>query len=132
MDAASGGPSILDLCFVASHIYPSASVSLGEDLGSDHSPIVVHLLVRPATQLFKIRRKWKIKPELWGDYIQALPPIENHLGDQGEVNTNILSSNLTSNILKAAEQTFGMSNGTVHPKFNKPWWLDNLLGCCGT
>ena len=50
--------STLDLCFVSNNLLPNVSIKLGEDLGSDHSPINIEFNFKPENTIQKNKTRW--------------------------------------------------------------------------
>ena len=47
LDSRTGRPSTLDLCFILSSLFPSSSIALAADLGSDHCSVKITVQVIP-------------------------------------------------------------------------------------
>ena len=93
----------LDLCYTSSDLYQGASIELTDDLGSDHTPIIIKLNFKPISIKYKRRRRWIFKAENWSTWRQQLPSLNetNNL----EENYNTLVEGLISTSEKVFHQT---------------------------
>ena len=67
--------STLDLCITNCELVPLCSVQLGQDLGSDHSPIQTNMNFSPILCLFKRRPRWIFgNSTQWQKFVSSLPP----------------------------------------------------------
>ena len=110
--------STLDLCFVSDTLVPSSTVELCEDdLGSDHSPILINFTFKPEIVKKKCRQRWIFdKGGCWSDWKMELPDPCPH--EDFDENYN----NFAKNMLVTTEKVFKKSSTNINPKFSTPWW----------
>ena len=111
--------STLDLCIVSCNLVPQSSVQLGQDLGSDHSPIFTQLNFSPILSPSKRRPHWIFgNTNQWQKYISSLPlPIPT---DHDSLESSYNS--FTNTVTNSACLSFRKTKETVTPKFSTPWW----------
>ena len=119
--------STLDLCFVSSNLLPNASIKLGEDLGSDHSPINILFNFKPENTVIKNKTRWIFnKGGSWSQWRETLPKAP----DSDNFRTDY--DDFKANIALTSEQIFKRSNEVVNSKFSAPWWnkkIAQLVEC---
>ena len=86
-------------------------------MGSDHTPVLITVRVKPDKVIRSRRPKWKIKDANWSNWKSQVPPQEV-ISESIEAE----AVNLSSAITDTAERTFGKTKGIANPKFSKPWW----------
>ena len=112
----------LDLCFLSAGMFSQSSIYLGDDLGSDHTPVNININFEPVLTAFKCRPKWKFTNNKdWHKWASALPdpgPIDN--------NSALLTyDTFIDNILTAAHSTFQQTKSVISPKYSTPWWTED-------
>ena len=113
--------STLDLCFTSNDLLPNASIKLGEDLGSDHSPINIEFNFKPEITIKKTKTRWIFnKGGSWSQWRAVLPKAPN--SDDLVADYSDFKENLTI----ASKQIFKRSNEIVNSKFSAPWWNKQL------
>ena len=109
--------STLDLCFLSSELFSIAHLSLLDDLGGDHTPILISLNFSPIMVAGKTKRRWVFGQEgSWNLWRAALPPVNK---------SDILECNYSSfsdHLLLASHEIFKMTSGSPVPKYSKIWW----------
>jgi len=121
VNARTGYPSTLDLCFVSSHLYPASTIALGRDCGSDHATTIIKMHINPNTLVFKTRERWNFKSGSWSDWERALPLIDT----MPIIDTQNAYDRFCENINIACNKTFKMNKTFINPRFSKPWWSDS-------
>lgn len=108
--------STLDLCLLSSDLYPSSTIDLvPDDLGSDHSPILIAINFRASVVKHEIRGRWIYDSEAkWREWAAKLPVKQGENDDDYD--------QFALNIIDTSKQIFKMSKTTVNPKYSKPWW----------
>ena len=109
--------STLDLSLCSNNLIQLCETTLLGDSGSDHTPVLTTVRLRPDKKIRKRRRKWKLNETSWDTWKTKVDP-QTTLPE----NINEEATNLSSKLTKAAESTFGKTKGLVKAKFSKPWW----------
>ena len=109
--------STLDLSLCSNNLIHICETKLLKDLGSDHTPVLTTVRVKPEKFIKKRRPKWKLKGAIWSYWKTQVPPQDTFFDTVEEE-----AKNLSKTITDTAERTFGKSKGFVKPKYSKPWW----------
>ena len=109
-----------DLIVVSADLYEQITVRVGEDIDSDHSPVLIKInkLVKPET---KRRPFWSFKRADW-DSFACITDTEMGKLDLDALSVDQASSEICSIILKAAKKTVPQG----HRKKYKPYWNAEL------
>ena len=109
-----------DLTIVSADLYEQTTVSVEEDLGSDHLPILIKIenLVQP-----EVRRRtfWNFKRANWNEFARITDEELNNV-DIEALSLDQTFSEICSTMLKAAKKTIPQGNLR---KF-KPFWTKDL------
>ena len=110
--------STLDLLFVSNNLFPMSQIQLGEDMGSDHEPIVANIAFKP--ELFKVKRRprWLYENGSWSHWQERLPEIQTMPNASVTESSEIFSKALVETSL----ESFGQTKEFVNVKYSKPWW----------
>ena len=120
-DIRTGNFSTLDLCFISAHLYSLAHAKLGEDIGSDHYPVLITVSIKPSITKFKARSRWKFETGDWGTWKKHLgEPVDYAAINSVEVSSNAFAARLTN----ASLICFKSTKETVTPRYSKPWWTE--------
>ena len=109
--------STLDLAFCTNNLINVSETKLLGDSGSDHTPVLINISIKPDKIIRNRRPKWKLNREkvpLWKD--KVLPQRAAPTSLEEEV------TNFNNLLTKPAEVVFGKSRGNQKSKYNKPWW----------
>ena len=109
--------STIDLCFLSSDCFPGSTLSLGTDMGSDHTPCKIEINIQPSTIVFKSRSRWILDPEKWHNWRSNLPELPPHNEDQL---SNI--ENFHKGLTESSDKTLAKSKEIINPKYSKGWW----------
>jgi len=116
----TGNISSPDVTIVADNLIPFLEWSIAEDLGSDHTPIILDLTTK-TSQTGRGRTKWSFRKAKWEafekdieDSLEAKPVSTEHPG--------AMERKLIEVILKSAQQN--IPRGAR--KNPKPWWTDEV------
>ena len=109
-----------DLIVVSADLYEQITVRVGEDIDSDHSPVLIKInkLVKPE---IKRRPFWSFKRADW-DSFACITDTEMGKLDLDALSVDQASSEICSIILKAAKKTVPQG----HRKKYKPYWNAEL------
>jgi hypothetical protein len=118
LDLHTGRTSTIDLAYISPQLYPTTTVQLGPDWGSDHCPILITLAIRPHLYTHKRRPQWKLEDDKWQDFKSNLP----HLTDLVAPSVGVREQQMRDNIVMAAEETFSKTQAEYHIKYSKSWW----------
>ena len=113
----SSNSSTLDLSLCSNNLIHISETSLLKDLGSDHTPVLTTVRVKPDMCTRKRRPKWKISDAIWSYWKASVPPQ-----DAAPAPVEEEAYNFSTNITKTADRIFGKSKGLVKNKYSKPWW----------
>ena len=109
--------STLDLAICSNNLIHISETALMGDLGSDHTPVMITVRVKPDKKIRTRRPKWKLKDASWSHWKNQVPP-QVIIPDTIEAEADNLSATITN----TAERIFGKTKNTVKTKFSKPWW----------
>lgn len=118
LNAANGRRSCLDICITSTNIAAGASMQLLEDVGSDHLPTKIILVLEPVFNVVTGRRRWKINK----DNIEIFSKNIKQSELPQPANVNQITKDLTERILASAECTIGRTSGRSHQRKQTPWW----------
>ena len=109
-----------DLIVVSADLYEQITVRVGEDIDSDHSPVLIKInkLVKPE---IKRRPFWSFKRANWNSFA-CITDTEMGKLDLDTLSVDQVSSEICSIILKAAKKTVPQG----HRKKYKPFWNTEL------
>ena len=109
-----------DLSLVSADLYEQTTISVGEDLDSDHLPIIIKIekLVKSET---KRRPFWSFKRANW-DSFACITDAEMSKLDLDTLSVDQASSEMCSIILKAAKKTVPQGSRKKY----KPYWTADL------
>jgi len=110
--------STLDLCFVSPDLYPSSHIELTEDMGSDHTPLLIHINLKPTLCPTRRRKRWIFGGEKsWEEWRKKLPPVMDTIVDTEESSTKFVSA-----LIDTSHEVFKTTKEIVTPKYSKIWW----------
>ena len=115
----NGRTSTIDLQFCSPHFTGMADILTMGDLGSDHTPILTSVAIKPDIQVREKRPKWVFDESKWGDWLSKLedepPPtqIPNLVDEMKE---------FVKPLIKVGGEVFKKSSSRVVEKYNKYWW----------
>ena len=109
-----------DLTLVSADLYDQVSISVGEEIDSDHSPNIIRInkIIKPET---KRRPFWSFKRADWNSYASMTDSEISKL-DLDTLPVDQASSDICSIILKTAKKTIPQG----HRKRYKPFWTAEL------
>ena len=109
-----------DLSLVSADLYEQTTISVGEDLDSDHLPIIIKIekLIKPETRR---RPFWSFKRANW-DSFACITDAEMSKLDLDTLSVDQASSEMCSIILKAAKKTVPQGSRKKY----KPYWTADL------
>ena len=108
--------STLDLTLVSANLYNVSDISIGEDLGSDHYPVILEISVNLQIYTGKRRIKWLFDSDLWSRFTSLLPDIKIKPSLHEKYDF------LVSSILETGKKVFKLTKETYNIKYSKPWW----------
>ena len=120
INEASGQASCLDLCLVSPALFLNTSLDRGDDIGSDHSPIVAEINLLPEISAILSPSRYKVnnlENDKWEKWTKAIPT-----GEENYNNIEHMNKNITQRLIAASEITLNKSNGKIRKKKSTPWW----------
>ena len=108
--------STLDLTFVSANLFNISDISIGEDLGSDHYPVILVIAVNLQIYTGKRRAKWIFDSDLWSSFTSLLPEVESRTTLQEKYDFIVHA------IVTTGKKVFKMTKETYNTKYSKPWW----------
>lgn len=121
--ASSGALSTLDLAFVSPHIRSRVrSCRVGEDMGSDHFPLIMELKLgnEPINENSIVHSKFKVNKADWTTFEE-----ETRI----QISCNNLESKLKAietGIINAAEKSMPTKSGKSKTKVMNNWWTADI------
>ena len=108
--------STLDLILCSPNFLHISDISIGEDLDSDHYPVLLEIAIELQVYSGKRRVKWLFEEDQWCSFRSNLPKIENYISLEEKYNFMINS------IVETGKKVFKLSKEKYNVKFSKPWW----------
>ena len=118
MNVSTGAKSCLDLCFASSNLATLTSVSVLNDIHSDHFPVKIIVQINPNRSYRTYRRKWKIDPGNLSQYSAHLPTSEVRRPNS----IDILVEDLNTRINNTASKYIKLTSGKPRTGRTYPWW----------
>ena len=115
IDPSTGKGSNLDIFLVTSD-YLQYSLNLGEDLGSDHVPVILSHQSCKSPHLY-FRPRWRIYDDKWNSWKENISNIEVPRSTVEETHRS-----LTEAIIKTSREIFKLTDNCRPVKPGKPWW----------
>ena len=109
-----------DLTLVSADLYDQTTVSVTDDIGSDHRPILIEIKKQQRTEIRR-RTFWNYRKAKWNDYARITDEGMNKV-DIAALSMDKVSSEICSVIFKASKQAIPRGS---FKKF-KPFWDKNL------
>jgi ribonuclease HI len=118
IDYRTGRPSCLDVCLTSPNIAAQTSLSRVEDVGSDHSPIIATVKLKPVRCIKRTYKRWKTKGINWRKWKTDIP--DTNITQPNEIES--LNDDLVERLNLAAKSNIKLSSGTVKVRKSTPWW----------
>ena len=117
-DPATGEGSVLDICFGDNRTFNNASFTLGQQMPSDHQPVIGIFNEIIQNDVIGKLPRWKLKGEAWKTFQENLPKSPTI----PENNIDEATKSLTDIIRQAAEKAFTLSTTRGSQRSGLPWW----------
>ena len=110
--------SCLDLCLCSPDLRPASTMKCLRDVGSDHTPIMIEIMIKPCVSEIKIRKKWKITDEniiLYRNNIKSSKIVKPTSVDE-------LVSDFVDRIHESALTNMGQTSDNPKVRKINLWW----------
>ena len=110
--------SCLDICMVSPNLITGITMKKLADIGSDHIPIKIEVLIKPVRNQLLYRKKYVIKNDL-------LPYFNDQIENSvilKPADINSLVADFTGRLMEAASKTFKMTSGKGRNLKRACWW----------
>ena len=118
IDPQTGNTSNIDL-IIFSHHYNSFHLGIGEDLGSDHQPVIIYPQERNIPILY-IRSRWTLNEDLWSVWRSSLEEVSDRSLTSESFQSEYIR--FKESILKTSERIFTLSDSSLPRRPGQPWW----------
>ena len=121
VDPSSGKGSNLDL-IIATSDFHDKEVTLGQDLGSDHIPVLLSAKAgAPETCAF--RPRWKLNDDNWMSWRQETTnQFAIKTGENSEEDLLALYRSFNEAVMEASTKIFGLTKSKKLMPPGQPWW----------
>ena len=118
LDVAHLSRACLDLCFASTSIVSQCSVELLRDVGSDHLPVRINIIIEPKCNDCKTRKRWITNDRSLCNFSQDIVPssLVRPSGTQETLN------DFTDRLLTSAKKNLKSTSGRLTKKKKAPWW----------
>ena len=96
----------------------NARICHGEDVGSDHAPIIVNIKENIIQSSMNRPRRWKLWGVNWENWRKSLNFSDMIIPND----VNNLNSDITRRVVEASDEVIGRTSGKGHLKKSTPWW----------
>ena len=110
--------SCLDICMLSPDLITGVNMKKLADIGSDHLPIKIDILIKPVRNKLLYRKKYVIKNDLLPQYNEQI--IDSTIMKPTDVNS--LVKDFTDRLVQAADNTFKMTSGMGRDVKRACWW----------
>ena len=113
----------LDLIITTSG-YQGSKVTMGEDLGSDHIPVLLSTETKVPDKCH-FRPRWRIDEDNWMDWQQVIGQQQGVPDTAGEEDLLTMYEAFNKSIIDTSERVFGLTNSRKLMPPGQPWWNSN-------
>ena len=118
IDPQTGKTSNIDL-IITSHHYNSFNLGIGEDLGSDHQPVILYPQEKTVPVLY-FQSRWTLNEDVWSVWRSTLEKV----GDIPPTSESFQAAyvRFKESILKVSKKNFTLSDSFTPRRPGQLWW----------